>query len=91
MSVITKIVRKGSKDYNTCVQIYANHYDASLKHILEMSNILKKDFNLEDSQIAVQKFGGQRIKGITVVEAFIPHTIEIPSDYTEVKQIEVIL
>lgn len=91
MKKFTKVVRKGTKNYPTCVQVYANNYSSKLDHIMEMVDILKQDFQLSNADISVQKYGGERLKGVTFVEAFINHTIEIPEDYSIINQIEYIL
>jgi len=75
-----------------CAQIHSNHYECSLEHILNMVNELKKDFpNIKDEDIKIQKYGGNRIKGITFVEVFFTTKVKIPEGYQEITQLEYIL
>jgi len=52
---------------------------------------LREDFVLvpfNDDDINVGKYGGQRIKGITFVEVFLPHDTKMPDGYSEIKDLE---
>jgi hypothetical protein len=91
---ITKIFRphKGKGTSLAMAQIHANHYDSSLSHVNEMAKTLKEDFpNIKDEDIKVHKYGGQRIKGITLVEIQLGEATEVPYGYDEVSEIEYIL
>ncbi len=72
-------------------QIHSNHYSCSLEHILEMINELRKDFTFETKDVQVQKYGGNRIKGVTFVEVFLPNDTEMPNGYEEMETTEYVL
>ncbi len=89
---LIKQVRKGRGLEATCVQVRSDNYGSSLEHILKMASELKKDFpDLSDDDISVNKYGGERIKGIMFVETFLTNRTYIPMDYKETDTIEYIL
>ncbi len=74
-----------------CVQIHSDSYLCTLDHVLKMALELRKDFSVNDEDIQVQKYGGERRKGITFIEAFLPRYTKMPEGYEEIKQLEYIL
>ena len=88
----TKLFRQHNGEQLACIQIHADHYNCSLGHIMQMVAELKKDFpDIKDKDIQVQKYGGQRVKGITFVETFFDKQIPPPPGYEKVDEIEYVL
>lgn len=57
-----------------------------------MVETLKKDFpQIKNEDIKVHKYGGQRVKGITLVEVQLGDATEAPGGYDEIKDLEYIL
>lgn len=87
-----KLFRKNNGIGRDCAQVHANHYSCTLEHILEMVLELKKDFpSIKDEDIQVQKYGGNRLKGITFVEAFFDREVSMPHGYRLIYELEYIL
>ena len=89
---ITKLFRPSNGQQLAMAQVHANHYSSNLSHINEMADTLKKDFpHIKDDDIHVHKYGGDRIKRITLVEVQLGVLIKTPKGYDEINQIEYIL
>lgn len=86
-----KLFRPSIDGHPVCIQIHSNNYRNELSHILSMVTELRKDFSVADEEIHIQKYGGQRVKGITFVEVFLPKETKMPTSYTEVTELEFIL
>lgn len=86
-----KLFRPFNGQQSACAQIYANTYNDSIDHVNKMAKVLQKDFNVNLSNIAVKKYGGSRIKGITFVEVMMYRDVVKPDSYIEIKEIEYIL
>lgn len=85
----SKLFRESLKGSAVCIQIHDSHYGHSLEHILEMVKELKTDFpSILDKDIQVQQYGGQRIKGITFIEVFLPKETVMPKGYERVSELE---
>lgn len=91
MSELNKIFRPAGDQSLAMAQVYERHYGNSLNYIQRMSDILKKDFGVENEDIKINKFGGNRLKGIIFVEVQLGKIKKAPEDYTVVKDIESIL
>ena len=86
-----KLFRPSNGIQKPCAQSHGISYCCTLDHIISMAKELMRDFKeVSISDIQVQKYGGQRIKGITFVEVFLPHETEMPEGYTEIEEIEYI-
>ena len=87
-----KLFRKYNGEQNACAQIYTRSYGCSLEYILNLVSELRKDFpSITHRDIQVQKYGGQRIKGIVFVEVSFPDNTEMPEGYEEIQTLEYVL
>jgi len=91
MSKRNKLFRPAADQSSAMAQVFDNHYGNSLEHISNLANELKKDFGVHESQIKINKFGGDRLKGITFAEVSLGSLEKTPEGYEEVKEIEYIL
>ena len=92
MAEITKLFKPSNGVQLAKAQIHANHYSSNLSHINEMVETLKKDFpHIKDDEIHVHKYGGDRVKGITLVEVQLGTATDTPEGYDTINQIEYIL
>src|SRR6266478_2393917 len=92
MIKLIKEFRPAGNYDRACVQIRGNAYSCKFDNIKNMVDELKKDFpELTDGDISVQKYGGQRIRGISFVEAYLPKETKMPDGYEEIRETESIL
>ena len=89
---IKKLFKAPTEDnHSACIQLYSHSYCCDYKHIQNLVNELRKEFTVRDEEIKIQKFGGDRLKGITFIECFLSGVYKKPDDYIEIKQLEYIL
>lgn len=83
-----------SKEYfKAKIIIRTDLYTKSFDHILMLKEQLETDFPglINDSELDIVVYGGERYKGTYGLEIDIPINTKMPKDYNEVKTVEYLL
>jgi len=92
---LTKLFRPRIEDgCPSCVQIHSNTYCNDYAHVQMLIAEMRKDFShivIKDEEFKIQKYGGQRVKGITFVEVFLSGVYKAPVGYETISQLEYVL